>query len=181
MAYKNIAQISNIDRSIFKNQINDHREKCVFISHKKEDELAAIDIGKFLMEVVGVNIYLDILDASLQTATQKENDTLIVESIKKGLECSTHLLCLISDNTRLSWWVPYEIGIADNKNLNIASLKLKDINDIPSFLKIHPAFYNVDEFIRNAVSYTPYGTIFFDTYYNRISGNTEILKKHIDF
>ena len=117
------------------------------------------------MEVVGVNIYLDILDAPLQAATETENDSLIVESIKKGLECSTHLLCLISDKTRLSWWVPYEIGIAD---------------DIPSFLKIHPAFYNVDEFIRNAVSYKPLGTIFFNENYNKISNKTEILKKYID-
>ena len=60
MAYKNIAQVSNIDRLVFKNQINNHKEKCVFISHKKEDEGAAIDIGRFLMEVVGVNIYLDV-------------------------------------------------------------------------------------------------------------------------
>lgn len=179
MAYKNIAQVSNIDRLVFKNQINNHKEKCVFISHKKEDEGAAIDIGRFLMEVVGVNIYLDVMDESLQTATQIDNDKWIVESIKKGLECSTHLLCLISENTHLSWWVPYEIGIADNKNIRIASLKLKSIDDIPSFLKIHPAFYTIEEFVQNSVSYTPYG-IFFDRNYNRISNNTEMLKKHID-
>lgn len=180
MAYRNVAQISDIHRLIFKNQINNHKEKCVFISYKKEDELAAIDIGKFLMEVVGVNIYLDILDESIKEATQTENDRLIVKSIKEGLECSTHLLCLISDNTRLSWWVPYEIGIADNKNLSIASLKLKTVKDIPSFLKIHPTFYNVKDFVRNAVSYTTLGTLFFDIDYNRISSNTEILKKYID-
>ena len=181
MAYRNIAQISDISRSTFKNRIRERREKCVFISHKKEDEQAAIDIGKFLMEVVGVNIYLDILDEDLQTATQTENDRLIVNSIKEGLDCSTHLLCLISDKTRLSWWVPYEIGIADNKNISIASLKLKCVNDIPSFLKIHPAFYNVDEFVRSTVSYTHFGTLFFTEDYNRISNKTEILKKYIDF
>ena len=32
MAYTNIAKLSNIDRSIFKNQINNHREKGY---HKK--------------------------------------------------------------------------------------------------------------------------------------------------
>ncbi len=180
MAYVNIAQISDISRLTFRNQIRERREKCVFISHKKEDEQAAIDIGKFLMEIVGVNIYLDILDEPLQTATQIENDRLIVDSIKKGLECSTHLLCLISDKTHLSWWVPYEIGIADNNNLSIASLKLKTVTDIPSFLKIHPAFYNIDEFVRNAISYKQFGTIFFNEDYNRISNKTEILKKYID-
>ena len=127
------------------------------------------------MEIVGVNIYLDILDDNLQTATQIDNDVLIVDSIKKGFGCSTHLLCLISDKTRLSWRVPYEIGIADNKNLSIASLKLKSIDDVPSFLKIHPTFYNIEEFVQNAVSYTPFGTLFFDRDYKRISANTEIL------
>ena len=132
------------------------------------------------MEIVGVNIYLDILDEPLQTATQIENDRLIVDSTKKGLECSTHLLCLISDKTQLSWWVTYEIGIADNNNLSIASLKLKTVNDIPSFLKIHPAFYNIDEFVRNAISYKQYETTFFNEDYSRISIKTELLKKHID-
>ena len=181
MAYINIAQTSDISRLIFKNRIREQREKCVFISHKKEDEQAAIDIGNFLMEVVGVNIYLDIWDEDLQAATKTENDRLVVDSIKEGLECSTHLLCLISDKTRLSWWVPYEIGIADNKNISIASLKLKSINDIPSFLKIHPAFYNIDEFVQNTVSYTHYGTLFFTEDYSRIANKTEILKKYIDF
>lgn len=180
MDYRNIAQMSDISRSIFKNQVREHREKCVFISHKKEDEQAAIDIGSFLMEIVGVNIYLDILDEPLQTATQTENDRLIVESIKKGLECSTHLLCLISDKTHLSWWVPYEIGIADNKNISIASLKLKVVNDIPSFLKIHPAFYNIDEFVRNTANYKQYGALLFNENYNRISNKAETLKKYID-
>lgn len=180
MAYRNIAQVSSIERSLFKKRIDGREEKCVFISHKKEDESAAVAIGKFLMEIVGVNIYLDIMDTNLQAATQTENDKLIVDSIKKGLEYSTHLLCLISDKTRLSWWVPYEIGIADNKNISIASLKLKTVDDIPSFLKIHPTFYHIDEFVRNAISYTHYGTLFVNEKYNRISAETEILKKYID-
>ena len=180
MTYRNIAQVSDVAKSLFKSQINAHKEKCVFISHKKEDESAAIAIGKFLMEIVGVNIYLDIMDTNLQTATQTENDRLIVNSIKNGLECSTHLLCLISDKTHLSWWVPYEIGIADNKDISIASLKLKTVDDIPSFLKIHPSFYHIEEFVRNTISYTRYGTPFFNEKYSQISAETETLKKYID-
>ena len=91
--------------------------KCVFISHKKEDAAAAESIGKYLTDVVGVNIYLDSKDLVLQEAVSTDNDKKIVESIKRGLACSTHLLCVTSEKTRLSWWVPYEIGIADDSGV----------------------------------------------------------------
>lgn len=177
MSFYNIALESSIEKRLFKQK----NEFCVFISHKKEDKLAAIDIGRYLMETVGVHIYLDIMDEKLQKATQIENDKVIVESIKEGLEYSTHLLCLISEKTHLSWWVPYEIGVADDKNLNIASLKLKKTDDIPSYLKIHPAFYNVDQFVRYTTNYTHYGQLFFESAYQKISKNTDILKRHIDY
>lgn len=32
----------------------------------------------------------------------------IVESTQKGISCSDALLCIVSDKTKLSWWVPYE-------------------------------------------------------------------------
>ena len=33
---------------------------CVFISHKKEDQHIAVQLGQFLTEKLGVDIYLDI-------------------------------------------------------------------------------------------------------------------------
>ena len=101
--------------------IKDNRT-CVFISHKKEDESAAIAIGNFLVEQVGVNIYLDLNDCELKEAVSAENDQKIVESVKTGLEYSTHLLCIVSDRTKLSWWVPYEIGYAEKKGFDVSSL-----------------------------------------------------------
>ena len=172
MSYYNFALMSNFYKP--------RDDNCVFISHQKADKEAALEIGKFLMDVVGVHIYLDVIDESLQKATRVENDELIVESVKKGLKYSTHLLCLISNKTRLSWWVPYEIGIADNKNLNIASLKLNTTDNIPSFLKIHPYFYSTEEFIRYAVSYTRYETFSYDRVYPRLFSNANMLKKYID-
>ena len=177
MNYRNIALESNIGKSLFKEK----EEQCVFISHKKEDEQAAIDIGRYLTDVVGVHIYLDFLDDKLQKATQIENDQVIVDSIKEGLKYSTHLLCLISDKTRLSWWVPYEIGVADDKNLKIASLKLNKTDDIPSYLKVHPAFYNVNQFVEYTSTYKKYGQIFYEKSYRNLSACTDLLKKHIEY
>ena len=181
MAYSNIALKSELGRTLFKEQIKNNREKCVFISHKKEDKNAALSIGSYLTDIVGVNIYLDVMDENLQKATQIENDKMIVESIKNGLECSSHLLCLISDKTRLSWWVPYEVGIADNKNLNIATLKLNTTDDIPSFLKIHPSFFTVEEFINYAVNCKTSSHFLYESMFSKLSANTDVLKKYIDY
>lgn len=118
---------------------------CIFISHKKEDSDTAIKIGDFIMNH-GIDIYLDLYDCVLQEAAGYDNDKSIVDSVKRGLKASTHLLCIISDKTKLSWWVPYEIGMADEKGLIISSLKLKNVEDIPSFLKIQEALCTARDF-----------------------------------
>lgn len=130
---------------------------CVFISHKKEDEAAANAIGKYLMEQVGVDIYLDTKDVTLQEAVSEDNDKKIVDSIRSGIETSTHLLCLVSDETRLSWWVPYEVGSAASKGKEIATLKLKNVVDIPSFLKTEQVIKTVNDFFNYTKTLEPFG------------------------
>lgn len=136
------------------------KSSCVFISHKKEDVDVARAISEYLMNKICVDVYFDENDNGLQAATQVEDDRYIVESIKRGLACSTHLLCLISDKTKLSWWVPYEIGIMDNKGLSITSLKLRGIDELPSFLKINKVLYTCEDFANYVHTLGPYGTIF---------------------
>ena len=70
---------------------------CVFISHKKEDQHVAIELGNFLMNRLDVDIYLDVFDPELKEAVSIDNDSKIVASIKKGLKVSHILLCIISD------------------------------------------------------------------------------------
>lgn len=175
----NIAEYTTVQRLIYENSQN--KGCCVFLSHKKEDKKAAIAIGQYLTDVVGVNIYLDINDAELQEATREANDKKIVERIKKGLNASTHLLCLISESTKLSWWVPYEIGLADAKEKNIASMKLKGIEDVPSYLKIHKTLYNVEEFLRYASKLEPLAAYFESSNFQKLS-NSDIsqLKLYVD-
>lgn len=175
----NIAEYTTGQRLIYEN--SQSKGYCVFLSHKKEDKKAAIAIGQYLTDVVGVNIYLDINDAELQEATREANDKKIVESIKKGLNASTHLLCLISESTKLSWWVPYEIGLADAKEKDIASMKLKGIEDVPSYLKIHKTLYNVEEFLRYASKLEPLAAYFESSNFQKLS-NSDIsqLKLYVD-
>lgn len=68
------------------------------------------------MEKLNMDIYLDVFDIELQEAVSVHNDEKIVQSIQEGIDISDILLCIVSDKTRLSWWVPYEVGRADTKN-----------------------------------------------------------------
>jgi len=130
---------------------------CVFISHKKEDQHIAIELGKFLTEQMDVDIYLDIFDTQLQEAVSAENDAKIVASISTGLKLSQVLLCIISDKTKLSWWVPYEIGMADSTGIKIASIRTKEIDDFPSFLKTKKTLNSLSELIEFILKNKPLG------------------------
>lgn len=145
------------------------KKRCVFISHKKEDEEAAIAIGVLLTDIVGVNIYLDTKDCILKEAVSADNDQLIVESIKRGLVYSSDLLCLKSDKTRLSWSVPYEIGFVDKQEIDIAALNLKDIEDIPSYLKTKTALFDIEDFLQYISRLGPHGSIMIKENYSRFS------------
>lgn len=132
------------------------KRSCVFISHKKEDEDKAKAIGDYIMSQ-GLDIYLDLYDCELQEAVSVENDKLIVESIKRGIKTSTHLLCLVSDKTKLSWWVPFEVGVAGENKIQITTLKLKDVEDIPSFLKTEAVLLKIQEFFDYVMDIYSYG------------------------
>ena len=81
----------------------------VFISHQKKDKKEAKEIADYL-KTVGIEVYFDEYDRELQIATETDNPKAVVSAIKKGINNSTHMLCLISKNTLFSKWVPFEVG-----------------------------------------------------------------------
>ena len=109
---------------------------CVFLSHYGKDKAAVIEIGKYF-DSVGVDYYLDIKDANLQHAVSDDDQALITQFIELGIMNSTHLLTILSDETKKSWWVPYEIGYAKRDGVMIAHLLLRDVQGkLPEFLNI---------------------------------------------
>lgn len=107
---------------------------CFFISHKNEDA-AALEIGNHIMNDFGYNIYLDLFDETLQAADQNNDVETIVKSIHTALKYSTHLLCIVTEKSKESWWIPYEIGFAQANSKKTASLKLKASEYLPTFLR----------------------------------------------
>lgn len=105
---------------------------CIFISHQKKDSSVAKKIADYLM-AAGLDVYFDEYDQNID----RSNPYSVVNAIKVGLKRSTHLLCIISQNSLESKWVPWEIGYAyDNKIL--VGLTLRDLSKsfLPEYLQV---------------------------------------------
>ena len=141
--------MSGINRAIYENR---HLAKasgsCIFLSHISVDKTAAIAIGNYITQKGDIDIYLDIDDEDLQNAVKLNDPVGITQFIERGLDQSTHIMCLVSKDTVRSWWVPYELGFGKNAKKHLSCLKLKGDVDLPSYLEI-------SEIILERVSKTP--------------------------
>lgn len=109
--------------------------KCVFISHQKRDAAVCRRIADYLLNA-GVDVYFDEYDSDLKSHNQTKSPDQVVSAIKKGINRSSHMLCVVSSNTLDSKWVPWEIGYGYDKT-KVSVLTLKGISDsqLPEYLK----------------------------------------------
>jgi hypothetical protein len=112
------------------------RRPCIFISHVNVDRESARDIGEFIRNDGNLDIYLDIDDPDLQRAVENKDPLGVTRFVERGLARSDNLLCLVSEKTVLSWWVPYEIGFTKKAGKGIATLLFKDAVTLPAYLEI---------------------------------------------
>jgi hypothetical protein len=103
----------------------------VFISHKKEDELEALRIN-IMLKSLNVDSYLDLLDPSI-TGDGKA----LTDHIKNQLNDCTDIIVVMSEATRFSQWVPFEVGMSAQIDMPTANY-LKEGVDLPSFLSYWP-------------------------------------------
>lgn len=122
-------------RGLFESSLTHGKKGCIFISHKYEDLKAAQEVADYITDY-GFDVYLDDQDLKLKKAVDTNNSQGIVACIEAGLNTSTHILVLVTDNTRMSWWVPYETGYAKKGDKGIASLLLRKADEFPDYLKI---------------------------------------------
>jgi hypothetical protein len=123
---------------------------CVFISHQKKDAYDCKVIADYLISV-GINVYFDEYDEDLKISVQTEKPKEVVDAIKKGINDSTHMLCVISPNTLYSKWVPFEVGYGYDRT-QLFALTLKGIKneDLPDYIKAVPVIrdiYSINNFI----------------------------------
>ena len=103
----------------------------VFLSHKKEDSLVAAGIARTL-EAGGLSVYLDVIDNNIN----KDGPDL-ADYLRNQLEACSQLLAVISPATTTSWWVPWEIGVATEKERFLASFVANNAT-VPDYLRKWP-------------------------------------------
>jgi TIR domain len=109
----------------------------VFVSHKYEDMQIAMLVAKRL-EANQVNCYLDGFDPEARDAPAL-NDYL-----KSKLKTSHALMAVVSKLTITSWWVPWEIGVASERDMPLATFS-HDASSVPSFLRKWPYMTNLPQ------------------------------------
>jgi len=106
----------------------------VFISHRSADDAIAWKVYTRLTQTHGIECYIDDIDDTLKRVTEQELTNILVKKIN---EC-TNLLAIMTSNTKGSWWVPYEIGVAKQAPRVITSFTNLTEYDLPGYLKEWP-------------------------------------------
>ncbi|GGB80643.1 hypothetical protein GCM10008019_41140 [Deinococcus soli (ex Cha et al. 2016)] len=104
----------------------------VFISHRQSDAKTARELAFFLRSV-GVDVYIEAL-----APISNRDPSVVTDVIDFGLNACSHLIAIISNNTRGSWWVPYEIGIAKHRPVPYGLLVLDNVTQLPEYLANAP-------------------------------------------
>lgn len=119
----------------------------VFISHRTADDELAQQVHDRLTGLHQIKCYVDNID--LETQNTKEITALLVRRLK---EC-TNLLALVTENTRGSWWVPFEVGVAREAPRMITTYTNLTQGQLPEYLTEWPVLrgeWGIDQF---AISY----------------------------
>lgn len=88
----------------------------VFISHQRADSAKAEEIAMRLRDYHQIGSYLDVIDSKLGY-----NGEDLAEYIRTQMGTCNQLLAVVSQATRASQWVPWEIGVATEKDFPLAT------------------------------------------------------------
>lgn len=103
----------------------------VFISHTTADDGIAKQVYDRLTKWHGITCYIDDLDRMGAT-------TNVTGLVVRRLKDCTNLLALVTQNTKFSWWVPFEVGVAREAPRVITSFTNLDQHALPEYLKEWP-------------------------------------------
>lgn len=110
----------------------------VFISHKHEDSAIAEQIAKQL-QFFNIACYLDIFDS-----VEVNDGKALTDHIKKSLNSCTDILVVMSESTKKSQWVPFEIGMATQINMPTVTYLNQSII-LPEYLEFWPRLRSLSD------------------------------------
>lgn len=111
----------------------------VFLSHQKADSQKAAEIAMRLRTRHGIESYLDVIDPYLGKGGED-----LASHIRAQMATCTQLLAVVSYSTKESQWVPWEIGVATEKDFPLATFA-DYVSAIPEFLAAWPYLRNMDD------------------------------------
>ena len=112
-----------------------HPRPGVFISHSRVDKEKARGVARAL-QASNVDYYFDENDEEPQVADERDDHLKVVQCIENGIKICSHLLGIVTENTKESWWVPYEIGSANGRGRVCAHLIDREVNRLPSYIRV---------------------------------------------
>ena len=104
----------------------------VFISHRTKDDKIAQQVYRRLHFHHHIACYIDDFD------DEARNTKKITDLILNRINSCTHLIAVVTSNTKGSWWVPFEIGVARRAPRIISSFTSLYSFELPEFLKEWP-------------------------------------------
>mgnify|MGYP000980169932 CR=1 FL=1 len=103
----------------------------IFISHTTRDDELAKNVFLRLNRIHDITCYIDDMDKELGNNRGKSSLTpLLVDRLRK---CDT-LLAVVTENTKGSWWVPFEIGTA--REMPRVILSFTHLPDISAYSRV---------------------------------------------
>jgi hypothetical protein len=117
----------------------------VFVSHQKGDSEIASAVAARLRLSHQIDCYIDIIDTNLLKSGES-----LGEYLRSEMGKCTQLIAVVSENTKVSWWVPWEIGIATEKEFPLATY-LGANTSTPEYLQKWPylrSLSDVDQYAR---------------------------------
>lgn len=87
----------------------------VFISHQSADSALAGALSYRLKRLHDIDSYLDIIDPLIKRGED------LADHIRSEMTKCTQLLAVVSPSTKASSWVPWEVGVATEKDFPLAT------------------------------------------------------------
>lgn len=116
----------------------------VFLSHRTIDDEYAAAIAEFLRSR-SVPVFLDGVN---EAASAKQ----ITETVERAVGASQCILVLMTERTRGSWWVPFEIGLGRGSDKWLSTYRFGQI-ELPEYLHMLPVLQSCEDLDSFAATY----------------------------
>lgn len=111
----------------------------VFLSHQKADTAKAGEIAYRLKAYHQIDSYLDVIDPFLGRPGSD-----LAAHIRSEMGKCTQLLAVVSTATSSSQWVPWEVGVATEKDYPLATFANYSYQ-VPEFLRAWPYLTSMND------------------------------------